>query len=129
MQSVKSSSRFSNPDGQYGNGIPDFEKAYQLLNEKQLNIFQPLTTSDWIRVFPVPFNHILHIYFQPAIRGFASFQLFTVSGKLIQTETVAVVAGQEQVLEFSVNYPLATGAYFIRYTDLQRSKTLKVMAY
>jgi serine protease AprX len=125
----QSSSRFSNPDGQYGYGIPDFEKAYQLLNEKRLNFLQPLTSSDWIRVFPIPFNHTLHIYFQPDISGIASFQLFTVSGKLIQTETVPVFAGQEQVIEFSVNHSLSTGVYFIRYIDPRRSKTLKVIAY
>jgi serine protease AprX len=125
----QSSSRFSNPDGLYGYGIPDFEKAYQILNEKRLNILQPLTPGDWIRVFPVPFYHTFHIYFQPAINGIASFQLLSVSGELIQTETVAVVAGQEQVLEIIVNHSLATGVYFIRYNDSQRSKTLKVMAY
>jgi len=125
----QSSSRFSKPDGQYGFGIPDFEKAYQLLNEKRLNTLQPLTSSDWIHVFPVPFYHTLHIYFQPAITGTAIFQLLSVSGRLIQTETIPVIAGQKQVLEFWVNRSLATGVYFIRYNDSQRSNTVKVIAY
>ncbi len=96
---------------------------------KRLKILQPLTSSDWIRVFPIPFNHTLHIYFQPATSGIATFQLLSVSGKLIQSITIPIIAGQEQVLEFSVNRSLAAGVYFIRYIDPQRSKTLKVMAY
>jgi hypothetical protein len=123
----ESSDQYNLPDDRYGYGIPDFEKAYQSLLMKRNAGLKPLTASDWIHVFPVPFKDRIYLFILPAVSGTASIQLMDVSGKLIQTQTLYVTEGQMQLVEYIVGRPLANGAYFIRYVDQQRTKTLKLL--
>jgi serine protease AprX len=123
----QSSDQFKNPDERYGYGLPDFEKAYQSLLMKRVGVsFQPNTT-DWIRVSPVPFKKSLQILFQPNSTGTANIQLLDVKGRLIQTLSTPISNGQLQLIEMNVLTPLASGVYFIRYIDINRSKTIRVL--
>lgn len=122
-----SSSQYNNPDDRYGYGLPDFEKAYQILLNKRLVALNQLAGSDWIRVFPVPFHETLNIFLHPSMTGQATIQLMDVSGKIFQTETISVVTDQLQLVNISIRQALSTGVYFIRYTDQQHSTTLKLM--
>jgi serine protease AprX len=122
-----SSSQYSNPDDRYGYGLPDFEKAYQILLNKRLVALNQLAGSNWIRVFPVPFRETLNIFLHPSMTGQATIQLMDVSGKIFQSETISVVTDQLQLVNISIRQALSTGIYFIRYTDQQHSTTLKLM--
>lgn len=123
----EASDQYQRPDGRYGFGLPDFEKAYQSLTEKKLGITGQLTNSEWLKAIPVPFNNKLDIFFNPSVTGTASLQLLDLSGRLIQSETITVSEGQPQYFEMQISTHLATGAYFIRYVDAGRSKTIKVL--
>jgi serine protease AprX len=125
----QSSDRFQNPDDRYGYGLPDFKKAYETLLIIRMGIFSQLTAKDWIKVSPVPFQKTINIYFQPTVTGNATIQILDVSGKLIQSQTTAITAGQTQLLEMNIITPLTAGVYFIRYVDLKQSKTIKVIKY
>jgi len=123
----QSSDQFKNPDERYGYGLPDFEKAYQSLLEKRVGVSFQLTTDDWIRISPVPFKRTIHIFFQPNSTGTANIQLLDIKGKLIQTFSTPISNGQPQLFEMNIITPLASGIYFIRYVDINRSKTIRVL--
>jgi serine protease AprX len=123
----QSGNLYANPNERYGYGIPDFEKAFQILSLKRISVSNPLTENNWIHVFPVPFHHIIKIFLLPSVTGTASLRLLDVSGKLVETQTIPIVAGQVQLVEFSIHGGLATGIYFIRYMDPRQSKTIQVL--
>lgn len=123
----KSSDRFIIPDDRYGYGLPDFEKAYHILQDKKSARINQILGDDWIRVFPVPFHESFQIFLRPAFTGMASIQLSDISGKIIRSEMIPVESGQLQLLDYTISQALATGVYFFRYTDPQHSKTLKIL--
>ena len=123
----QSSNQYNNPDNRYGYGLPDFEKAYTILQNKRLAVYNQLLGNDWIRVFPVPFHQSFNLLVRPSISGTASLQLLDVSGKIIVKQSIPVTAGQLQLMEFKISQSLSTGLYFIRYIDQQESKTLKLL--
>jgi serine protease AprX len=123
----QSSNKYNNPDNRYGYGLPDFEKAYSILLNKRLAAYNQLLGNDWIRVYPVPFLQSFNLLFKPSVSGTANLQLLDVSGKIIMKKFVPVIAGQIQLLEFNISQPLSTGIYFLRYSDHQESKTLKLL--
>jgi serine protease AprX len=123
----QASNQFKNPDEKYGYGLPDFEKAYQSLLIKRTGVSFQLTPGDWIRVSPVPFKRTIHIFFQPNCTGTANLELLDIKGRLIQTFSSPISNGQPQQLEMNIQTPLASGVYFIRYIDTNRSKTIRIL--
>ena len=123
----QSSNMFSSPDDRFGFGLPDFEKAYQILAGKRLEGFNQILGDDWIRAFPVPFHQGFQIILRPAVTGLASVQLLDVTGKIIKKQTVSITANQLQLVEFTSTSTMATGAYYIRYMDTNHSKTIQLL--
>jgi serine protease AprX len=123
----RSSNLYTDPNNRYGYGLPDFEKAFAILQDKQLNSYSQLLGNDWIHVFPVPFHQSFSLLIRPTISGKASLQLLDVSGKIIVKQTIVITASQLQLREFEVSEPLSTGVYFIRYVDQKESRTLKLL--
>jgi len=123
----QSSDRFIHPDDRYGYGVPNFEKAYQILALKRNTAQNSLTFSDWIRVFPVPFQQKIYLFLLPNGSGTSNIQLLDVSGRLIQNKTISVRGGQSQLVEYDIDRKLAAGVYYIRYFGQQQIKTLKLL--
>ncbi len=61
----QSSDKYNNPDNRYGYGLPDFEKAYTILQNKRLAAYNQLLGNDWIRVYPVPFLQSFNLSSNP----------------------------------------------------------------
>ncbi len=130
LQAVRQSSdQYKNPDGRYGYGSPDFEKAYHALQIKRLGVTVQLTASDWIHIYPNPFNKTITIFFRPAVTGTSNIELLDVSGKKIQTQSFTVATNEDQIIELNIKTPLPAGVYLIRYVDQKQSKTMKVLKY
>lgn len=123
----QSSSFYSNPDSRYGYGIPDFEKAYAILQNKKLESYGQILGNDWIRVFPVPFQQSINLLVKPSVSGTATVQLLDVSGKIITKQSIVISSGQLQLTEIEISQPLSTGVYFIRYVDQKERRTLKLI--
>ena len=123
----QSSDLYANPDGRFGYGIPDFEKAYQILLLKKIDGIRPLTASDWLHVFPIPFHESFEIFVLPAATGTADIQLLDVGGKLIQSETLQIKAGLSLRVTIRLRISVSAGGYFVRYTDSKNTKTIKVL--
>jgi hypothetical protein len=123
----QTSSKYTDPDDRFGYGIPDFEKAYQLLTNKRLNQYNQILENDWIRAFPVPFQQSFTLVFKPNTNGVAYFQLLDISGKLLQSVSAAISANQLQLQAFQNLSALPSGVYLIRYKDASRTKTIKLL--
>jgi subtilisin family serine protease len=122
-----SSNLYNTPDNRYGYGLPDFEKAYTILQNKKMAAYNQLLGNDWIRVFPVPFQQSFNLLIKPTISGTASLQLFDVSGKTIMKRAISISADQLQLTEFEITQSLSTGVYFLRYVDQKEKRTLKLI--
>jgi serine protease AprX len=122
-----SSNLYSSPNNRYGYGLPDFEKAYTILQDKKMAAYNHLLGNDWIRVFPVPFQQSFNLLIKPSISGTANLQLLDVSGKIIMKRFIPISADQLQLTEFEISQPLSTGIYFIRYIDPKERRTLKLI--
>ncbi len=122
-----SSNLYNTPDNRYGYGLPDFEKAFTILQDKKMAAYNQLLGSDWIRVFPVPFQQSFNLLIKPTISGTASLQLLDVSGKTIMKRSISISADQLQLTEFEITQSLSTGVYFIRYVDQKEKRTLKLL--
>ncbi len=128
LDAVRQSSSFYNsPDNRYGYGIPDFEKAYTVLQDKRLNAYSELLGNDWIHIFPVPFQETINLLIKPSVSGTASIQLVDISGKIIDKRSILINACQLQLTEVVIGQALSTGVYFLRYVDQKEKRTLKLV--
>jgi hypothetical protein len=122
-----SSNLYSNPNDRNGYGLPDFEKAYTILQNKKMATYNQLLGNDWIRAFPIPFQQSFKLLIKPTISGTASLQLLDVSGKTIMKRSISISADQLELSEFEITQSLSTGIYFIRYSDQKERRTLKLI--
>ena len=123
-----SADRYNHPDDRYGYGIPDFIRAYALLENKRNFLHYINTMGDqWISAYPVPFNNNFTVVFKPDISGKADLQLIDVNGRIIETKSIQVIANVFSYLQFDHSYFLKKGIYFIRYNDHNKKKTLKII--
>ena len=124
----KSSDHYTNPDGRYGYGIPNFRIAYQsLLNERQRRKYESVLGDEWIKAYPVPFNSNLSLIIKAKTDGTASVQLIDAMGRQIERKTFDVFTNQYFPITFDHAPALARGVYFIRYNDGKNKKTIKVV--
>ena len=127
MEAVKkSSSIYSGPDVRLGYGIPDFEKAFSMLQGIQ-NAFNTLSGEHWISAYPVPYKNNFSVILKAPHSGRAILQLINTTGSIVEEKTFSVSAGQFIQAQFSVASLLASGVYFIRFADGQQTKTIRVI--
>jgi hypothetical protein len=124
----ESSSKFNNPDGHYGYGIPDFKKAYTILIEqKSLQTYISSLGNKWINVFPNPYTSNFTILIKAQTNGNAYLQLTDAAGRIIETKSLAISSGQYYEVSFSDAPLLARGIYFIHYNDGANKSVLSVV--
>lgn len=69
----KSAHLYSNPDKRLGYGMPDFQKAYHLLQTENINITD-------VKIYPTAFSNTIYIQSKNNIN---KIRIFTINGKLI----------------------------------------------
>jgi serine protease AprX len=74
---IKSSSKFFNPDNNYGYGIPDFGIALSTLN------FEALESGQNIRISPNPFQTGFHFRFENIQTAVESIRIISSMGKIV----------------------------------------------
>jgi subtilisin family serine protease len=124
----QSADHYSNPDGRYGYGIPNFRIAYEmLLSERQRRKYESVLGDEWIKAYPVPFNGNLSVIIKAKTDATASIQLVDAMGRQIERKTFDVFTNQYFPITFDHAPALAHGVYFIRYNDGKNKKTIKVV--
>ena len=83
----KSSSNYSNPDNLMGYGIPNFEKAYQMLK------LEHNPTNRHVSVSPNPFTRSLTIKTEWVYNGVVNYYMYNMQGKLVKAGHVSFAEG------------------------------------
>ena len=108
---VESASFFSNPNPEYGYGIPDFEKAYLQLKEKYNA--SPLNET----IYPNPFTNVLRFYTSFTDVEIVRIECFSGTGiKLFETQQT----GAFLCLTAEIKY-LPQGFYLFRVSSGSKS--------
>ncbi len=123
----QSSSKYFNPDGHYGYGLPDLFKASEFLRDARGVNAVVSRGYPAITAFPVPYSNDLTVVFQAQNNGNAGLTLIDEPGQAIERQTVATVKGQWYTVHFISIPKLSSGVYFVRYTDGKQQTVLPVI--
>ena len=126
----KSADHYSDPGDQIGFGVPDFEIAYDSLQQIEQNSVQAhvdsiLGTSE-LKVFPNPFNGLFHIAFRSALSGPALCAMYDASGRMVAEQSLEVTAGTDHLLDWNLPGE-PDGLYFVRITLGSQTLVAKVI--
>lgn len=106
---LQSADRYTNPDNDYGYGIPDFCNANIFLSE----LTKEDTAKDkFISVYPNPASDFVSFTFYSASGQELKVQLMDVTGKVISEKNIFVKAGLNEI-RFE-DLPFAPGVYLLR---------------
>jgi len=120
----QSADRYTNPDGRFGYGVPNFRKAHEQLS--QLRNKDSLLTKNWMRAYPVPARTDgFRLLLKAPASGRAALRLVNAVGQVLETRRLDVVEGQTYVEDYKL--VLARGIYYIQYDDGVNKRTLPVM--
>jgi len=106
----ESADRFTQPDGDYGNGIPDFNLADILLKADADG--EPF--AEQVTVFPNPFNNQLYLVFRSPVDVPVDITLYDLAGKELFRRTFPGIMGRNYVKIEGEFGSLPKGAYFIK---------------
>jgi serine protease AprX len=121
----ESSDRYTDPDNDYGYGIPDFNLADVLLSLHNSGQF----AQDKITVFPNPFTSELYIIFSSAVDEKVDVSLTDQSGRVVFQELYPRFTGRDHI---SVNHGLSglnTGVYILKVVTEKRIGISKLIKY
>ena len=87
-----------------------------------------LFVTDWIKVFPNPFNNELNIYFKAQVTGNATISLYDSKGGLMSSRQIpAIQQSNIYYASFPVIEKLNRGVYIIRFNDGTNRRSIKVL--
>ena len=130
IEAVKrSSSIYTTPDNRIGYGIPNFHKAFDDLTQQRfLKNANVILGTNWIKVYPNPFQKNFKILIKPKVTGTLVLKLYNAAGKLYAAKTVNTQQGQTQIINFDRLQVLAKGIYTLQYNNELESGSIKVLA-
>ena len=108
----KSASKYADPDSIMGYGIPDFCIANQLLT----GVPKYNASDKSFSVYPNPFHDNFVIAYSSDTEEQIAIELRDVTGRILQSRTQKVSAGNEIKLEFKQQEELSDGIYIISIT-------------
>jgi subtilisin family serine protease len=73
------------------------------------------TITDWLVVYPVPFDNQMSVYLKAPESGKASLRLIDMAGHIIETIDITETLNTVYTLQFTSTYKLAKGVYQIQY--------------
>jgi len=121
----ESADRFTQPDDDYGYGIPDFNLANILL---QINKEDGIVTEP-VTVFPNPFSNELYILFKSPVDEPVDISLYDLSGNELIRTLYPQVAGRSYVKLEGLFNNLPKGAYLIKINAGEMSGNSKLIKF
>jgi serine protease AprX len=119
---IQSADRFLSPDSLYGNGIPDFQKAYDIL-KISLKEVEPLVS---LALNPIVPDSAL--MFHADREENITLELFSSNGqRIFYISGLPVVKGHNEIKPFRKIEQLNSGVYFIRMNFQDRSELIKAI--
>ncbi len=112
----RSADRYNNPDERFGNGIPNFRIASDILAGKREEKLQSRLTRSFITAYPVPFQAMVYCVHESPLSANANMRLIDMAGHLVYAKTMPV----EQDAYYTINIApsfTAPGVYYFHYSD------------
>lgn len=122
---IRSADRYENPDSLTGYGIPDFKKAYQILNPN--TSIQTETKERTLKVSPNPFNQNFSLHIFSNDNTFAFIEFFDVRGMQFLDAIPVMIFKGNNTLKIEDASVLPNGLYFIKVTSKSTSDVIRVM--
>ena len=121
----ESSDRFSQPDNDYGYGIPDFSLAHVLLTHEEPG--SPLQGK--LFVYPNPFRSELYLVFPAPVDDEVDVTLFDLTGKEVFHSIIPAFPGRNYInIDFD-NTSLSTGVYILKTVTGGRNDVSKIIRF
>ena len=117
----QNSSSYSNPDNEYGYGIPDFLAALETLFLEEKSDF---VINSPVFIYPNPSNGKVDVELE--IDAKANVKIYDVAGKLLYDNDILV--GEEQVLSAFLS-DLNQGLYFVNLIENDKNFVTKLIKY
>jgi serine protease AprX len=126
VKAVKESSdRYSQPDNDYGYGIPDFSLAHVLLEREE-----PGSPSQGrMLVYPNPFRSELYLVFPNPVDDEVDITLVDLTGKEVLHSIVPAFPGRNYITLNFDQSSLATGVYILKTITGGRSDISKIVRF
>lgn len=123
----KSSDRVSNPDDRTGYGIPNFQKAFEILQTTTLLKNAPtLLKNDLFKVLPNPATDLFTCLVNPTSSGKISVSVFNLKGQFVYEKNISGIQGQPLVIRFN-DLQLPTATYLLRVVNGKQVQTQKLI--
>jgi hypothetical protein len=119
----QSSDRYANPDRTYGNGIPNFRKAYYIL--KKVRNDSTFGTA-WLKAAPNPFSDTIKVDFVAQVSGSATITVINSSGTIVASRAITIEEQEIYTLRFDGLVNLPPGTYSVRYNDNTNTRSVQL---
>ncbi len=124
----KSSSMYNDPDNRLGYGIPDFEKAYDDLNQQRILLnADSILGNQSIKIYPNPFKDNFTVLIKPQQTSTGIFRLYDAGGKFYFSKQISLQQGIIQAINFNGMPSLQKGMYILRFSDGNRKQSFKLV--
>lgn len=120
----RSSHKYGNPDTRMGYGIPDMQKAYQMLLLKRQ---ERIIADNWAKAYPNPFVSFTNILVKAQESGELITQLTDMNGRIYHTTKQTVQQGLFYEIRMDNLGKLAAGSYNLRIVNGQSSTTIRLV--
>ena len=84
-------------------------------------------STDWLKVYPIPYRTNFTIAIKSPVAGTATIRLLDAGGKLLGSYTKQAMQNEIYIYQFAVGRLLSGGAYFVQYTDSINKRVVKVV--
>lgn len=125
LEAVKRSAhKYANPDTRMGYGIPDMQKAYDMLMLKRQ---ERIIADNWVKAYPNPIVSYTNILVKAQETGELITQLSDMNGRVYQTSKQSVQQGLLYEIRLENLGKLAAGSYNVRVINGQSTTTIRLV--
>lgn len=120
----RSAHKYANPDTRMGYGIPDMQKAFEML---QLKRQDRILGNNWVKLYPNPVTDQGNITIKVQETGNLAAQLSDMGGRTLQTWNIQVQQGNIYTLSISNPTRLPRGTYNVRVVNGNSAVTVRLV--
>ncbi len=126
----RSSNQYNNPDDRIGYGIPNFRKAFYILQDEYIarNSVRVLG-DDGIKLYPNPANDHVSVIIKNISQTPGKIRLINGLGQLFESQEVSFSGSMPAIISFDNLQKLQPGIYYIQYVAGDNNFTKKLLIY
>ena len=117
----QSADRYQTPDNRYGFGIPDMQKAYNILKQKQN---ENLYGTQWLFTSSTNFTTTIHVKLIGQTDGYVAVTILNKNNKIVAVRKL--ITDKNEVYDFTLDdlNKLPSGIYTLQYKDQLNTKKI-----